>query len=435
MPPFGSMKLPIPCIRGPSGPHLQSFQTMCQPSQLISLLGHDPRSSNWKALPAPLREAYEEYQRKTKPARAESIDKYINERLAPGTKIVGAFPSLSIGLTEAPRFEPFRARAGITISEGVEIDDSLGTLYLDIGSKHLRMLLDGLARLTGAMEQVDSGRDIDGWFSFPLTIFAPTAQRGTLSPAELGQLFFDFNYRVTRVSPSLALEMDQAGIYSQIVEWLKDQPAIRDNGGMQQSGASLGKKSTALVVRRVLHGFVTVAAEGDKALQGTKSEEIRNPRTTAENVEEVRERIGGFLARLATAMGSRFVDRDSIHLTRTGWEAIGMIAHEIAVKADLPDAELDRHVARLAAVDWSRTNRDWFGMIGSAEQDEHGNPVLDDQGRERVVITGGKGDQGLRRTIAYLRRQLGLKTERAKLNPDLLAEPLHDRAEEAEQVA
>ena len=433
--PFGSMKLPIPCIRGPSGPHLQSFQTMCQPSQLISLLGHDPRSSNWKMLPAPLREAYEEYQRKTKPARAESIDRYINERLAPGAKIVGAFPSLSIGLTEAPRFEPFRARAGITISDGVEIDDSVGTLYLDIGAKHLRMLLDGLARLTGAMEQVDNGRDIDGWFSFPLTIFAPTAARGTLTPAELGQLFFDFNYRVTRVSPSLALEMDQAGIYSQIVEWLKDQPVIRDNGGMQQSGASLGKKSTALVVRRVLHGFVTVAAEGDKALQGSKTEEIRNPRTTAENLEEVQGRIGGFLTRLAGAMGPRFQDRDSIHLTRTGWEAIGMIAHEIAVKADLPDSELDQHVAQLAAIDWSRTNRDWFGMIGTAEQDKQGEPVLDDQGRERVVITGGKGDQGLRRTIAYLRRRLGLKLERKKSDPDLLANLNLDTTEEAEEVA
>ncbi len=410
----GSMKIPVPCIRGPSGPHLQAFQTMCQPSQLISLLGHDPRSSNWKTLPAPLREAYEEYQRKTKPARAEGIDKYITERLSPSSKIVGAFPSLSIGLTEAPRFEAVHSRAGVTIAQGVELDESVGTLYLDIGTKHLRMLLDGLARLTGAMEQVDLGRDIDGWFAFPLTIFAPTVQRGTLLPAELGQLFFDFNYRVTRVSPSLALEMDQAGIYSQIVEWLKDQPVVCDNGGMQQSGASLGKKSTALVVRRVLHGFVTAAAEGEKALQGAKSEEIRNPRTNGENVDDVRERIGNFLSRLAAAMGSRFSDRDSIHLTRLGWEAIGLIAHEIAVKGDMPEHDRDRHIERLAQVDWSRTNRDWFGMIGVAEQDDNGHPVVDKLGRERVVITGGKGDQGLKRTVVYLKRHLGLKIERSK---------------------
>lgn len=416
----GSIKLPIPCIRGGSGPHLQSFQTMCQPSQLISLLGHDPRSSKWKSLPAPLREVYEEYQRKTKPARAESIGKYIGDRLAPGSKIVGAFPSLSIGLTEAPKFEPFRTRAGVSITEGVEIDDSLGTVYLDIGAKHLRMLLDGLARFTGAMDYVDEGQDVDAWFSFALTIFAPTPERGRLTPAELGQLFFDFNYRVSRVSPSLALEMDQAGVYSQIVEWLKDQPVIRDNGGMQQSGASLGKKSTALVVRRILHGFVTVAAEGEKAMQGSKSEEIRNPRTTLDNIDIVQTAIVGFLTRFAEAMGDRFTDADSIHLTRLGWEAIGMVAHEAVVKQELPEDKLDRCISGLAGVDWSRSNKDWFGMIGTAEQGTDGQPILDAQGRERVVIMGGKGDQGLKRMITYLRKKAGFGFERKKIDPSLL---------------
>lgn len=419
---FGSIKLPIPCMRGGSGPHLQYFQTVCPPSQLMSLLGHDPRSSNWKFLPTHLRKVYEDHQRKTKPARAEAIGKYIGDRLAPNSKFFGAFPSLSIGLTEAPRFEALSNRAGVAIAEGVEINNSLGTIYLDIGVKHTRMLLDGLARLTGAMEYIDENQDVDSWFSFALTIFAPTPERGFLSPGELGQLFFDFNYRVSRVSPSLALEMDQAGIYSQIVEWLKDQPVIRNNGGMQQSGASLGKKSTALVVRRVLHGFITVAAEGEKALQGAKSEDIRNPHTTQDNIEEVREKIADFLTRFAQAMGDRFTDRDGIHLTRLGWEAIGMIAHESVIKGRLTEEQLERCVYGLASVNWSRLNRDWFGLIGVAEQGPDGVPVLDEQGRERVVIIGGKGDQGLRRMITYLRKKAALKGERTKLNQ----EPVED---------
>jgi hypothetical protein len=372
-------------------------------------------------LAAPLREAYEEYQRKTKPARADGIGRYIGERLAPGSKLVGGFPSLSIGLTEVPVFEPLRNRAGITIAEGVTIDDSVGTLHFDIGAKHVRMLLDGLARLTGAMGYVDDGKDVDDWFSFALTVFAPTPERARLTPAELGQLFFDYNYRVTRVSPSLALEMDQAGVYSQIVEWLKDQPVIRNNGGMQQSGASLGKKSTALVVRRVLHGFVTVAAEGEKALQGPKSEEIRNPRTNHDNIEEVRAIIDDFLTQFAEAMGVRFTAADSIHLTRLGWEAIGMIVHDAVIKTQLSAAELTHCISALAAVDWSRTNRDWFGMIGVAEQAPDGSNLVDDQGRERVVIMGGKGDQGLRRAIAYLRRKALPKAGRTNI-PSLFAD-------------
>lgn len=428
---FGSIKVPIACIRGRSGPHLQSFQMSCPPSQLISLLGHDPRSSKWKSLPLPLRETYEEYQRKTKPARSEGIGKYIGERLVPGAKLVGGFPSLSIGLTEPPLFEPLRSRAGVSIAEGVTLDDSLGTLYLEMGAKHMRMLLDGLARLTGAMEFVDEGQDVDDWFSFALTIFAPTAERGQLTPAELGQLFFDYNYRVTRVTPSQALEMDQAGLYSQIVHWLKDRPVIRDNGGMQQSGASLGKKSTALVVRRVLHGFITIAAEGEKAFQGAKSDEIRNPRTTEDNLEEVRTKIDDFLTRYAEAMGKRFIDAESIHLTRLGWEAIGMIAHEAVIKGQLTEPQLDRCILALAEVDWSRTNRDWFGMIGTAEQNPEGTPQLDDKGRERVVITGGKGDQGLRRAIAYLRKKALPKAERAKDDTSAV----EDEPDETEEAA
>lgn len=407
------MKLPIPCIRGRSGPHLDLFQTVCPPSQLISLLGHDPRSSRWKSLPAPLRDAYEDYQRKTKPSRSESIEKYIGERLSPAGKIVAGFPSLSIGLTESPMFEPLRVRAGVTLAEGTQIDDSVGTMWLDIGAKHTRMLLDGLARLTGAMEHIDAGTDIDAWFSFALTIFAPTPERASLTPADLGQLFHDYNYKVTRVSPSMAMDMDRAGIYSQMVEILKSQPVITNNGGVQQSGASLGTKSTSLVVRRVFQGFVTIAAEGEQATKGAKNEEIRNPITTPENMQAVCDKITDFLTRFADAMGSRFTNQDSIHLTRLGWEAIGMIVHDTVIRGQVSGRELDRTVSALAAVDWARTNRDWFGMIGSAEVGSDGKPVLDSLGREKVIITGGKGDQGLRKLIAYLRTRLGIKPARA----------------------
>lgn len=404
-----SIKLPLPCIRGSYGPHLQSFQTICPPSQIVSLIGHDPRSSNWKTLAVPLREAYETYQRRTKNIRSEGINRYIRDRMTPSAKRVGAFPSLSIGITETPLFEPLRGRAGVEIQPGVQIDENIGTLYLDIGVKP-RMLLDGLARLTAAMDCVDQGNsDVDQWFSFALTIFGPSEKKGTLTPAELGQLFYDFNYLVTPVSPTLALSMDQAGVYSQIVEWLKDQPVIADNGGMQASGASLGAKSTALVVRRVLHGFVTVAAEGEKALSGAKNAEIRGAITTEDNIQEVRERIDFFLNCFAEAMGDRFTDRDSIHLTRIGWEAIGIIAHDVAVRNKISEDQVRSVTARLAAIDWSRVNRQWFGMIGHADQDKEGNLALDEQGRERVIISGGKGDQGLKRCIAFLRKKTGVQ--------------------------
>ncbi len=408
---LGSMTLPIPCIRGRSGPYLQMFQTICPPSQLISLLGHDPRSNSWKRLTAPLREAYEKYQRMTKPARAEGIERYIGERLSPTGKIVAGFPSLSIGLTDPPIFEPLRSAAGVSLSDGVKLGDNVGTLWLDIGTKHTRMLLDGLARLTGAMEHIDAGTDVDQWFSFALTIFAPTAEHGPLSASDLGQLFHDYNYKVARISPTQALELDQAGVYSQIVEHLKLLPVIRDNGGMQHSGASLGTRSTALVVRRVFHWFATIAAEGERAFRGAKNEEVRDPVTTQENLEEVAEKIGDFLTRFAEAMGPRFTDRDSIHLTRLGWEAIGMIVNDVVIRRQTDDQELDRIVSALASVDWARTNKDWIPMIGMPEVDSDKQPVLQN-GLPKVVITGGKGDMALKTLIAYLRDKVGIKPAR-----------------------
>ena len=53
-------------------------------------------------------------------------------------------------------------------------------------------------------------------------------------------------------------------------------------------------------------------------------------------------------------------------------------------------------------------------MNGAPEQDGNGVPVLDKQGRERVVITGGKGDQGLRRMIACLRKNVLRKVGKAR---------------------
>lgn len=405
-----SHKLPVPCIMNRAGDYLRAYSTFCRPSEITTLLGHDPRSKKWKDLPDRLRQLYQDYQRKTKPARAETIYEYIGSRMAPEATMPGAFPSLSIGLTSPPTFEPLSARAGITISPGVTISDNIGTLYLDLGMSQQRMLLDGLARVTGALDYIDEGRNIDEWFTFNVTIFAPSPEKGCLSPQELGQLFYDFNYKVSRVSPTQALELDMASPYSKITDWLKDQPVIRDHGGMQQSGASLGTKSTALVVRRVLLGFVTIAAEGERALHGAKNEDIRNPQTNADNLRDTQERIAKFLASFADKMGpERFRDENSIHLTRTGWEAIGMIAHDVMWNSDTRPQDVERVTEALAAVDWSRTNRDWFGKIGGAWVDKDGNPKLDAQGREQVVISGGKGDRGLKLLITYLRRRTGSK--------------------------
>lgn len=56
---------------------------------------------------------------------------------------------------------------------------------------------------------------------------------------------------------------------------------------------------------------------------------------------------------------------------------------------------------------WGRTGDGH--PVGSRRLDKDGNPKLDAQGREQVVISGGKGDRGLKLLITYLRRKTGSK--------------------------
>jgi hypothetical protein len=65
----------------------------------MNLLGHDPRSKNWKRLPDDLRQIYEYLQRKTDKNRRESIAAYIEERLGPDSIAIGAFPAISIAFS------------------------------------------------------------------------------------------------------------------------------------------------------------------------------------------------------------------------------------------------------------------------------------------------------------------------------------------------
>ena len=101
-----SLHVPVPAIRGHFGREsLYTFQTQVRPEQIINLLGHDPRHDNWKKLPADLKQLYEKVQRKTTKNRRESVEGYLEDRLVT-FQTPGGFPSLCIGMTNPPEFEP-----------------------------------------------------------------------------------------------------------------------------------------------------------------------------------------------------------------------------------------------------------------------------------------------------------------------------------------
>lgn len=392
-----NLKVPVPCVQGFFGDRLVTYTTQIKPSDIYNLLGHDPRSSNWKKLPDSIRQVYEYLQRKTSKDRRDSIAGYIEERLGPDHITIGAFPSISIGVREPLEFEPYEAEGKSDIPKAV------GRLQFDLSPSSERVLLDGLGRITGALDLIDDGQgDLVQSFVFPTTIFAPRPGSKPLSFQELGQLFHDFNFKVAPVAKAHAVALDQSDLYISLANHLAHAAFIEKNGGTALRAASLGKKSTELVVQTVLVRMVRGACEGAKFQESDRTH-VDAPNLTRETFHAFRDSISEHFTEIANRMGSRFSDRDSIHLTSPGWQALGVLHHDIWVRLRLSKSERQWVYDAIGAIDWSRNNPDWIPMLGTAEISKmSGQPVVDSKGRPRVAL-GGSGRNNRQRLIDYLR--------------------------------
>jgi hypothetical protein len=420
-----SLSIPIPAVRGFFGADLTTFQTQIRPDQIVQILGHDPRSLNWKYLPPDLRQMYEYLQRTTKKDRREGTATYIEERLAPDAIAIGAFPAISIGMIRPATFKTETEDVSSPLS-------AVGTLHLELSDTNRRIILDGLARVTGALDLMEERPDarIGDWFSFPVTFYSPTGRVTTLE--QLGQLFHDFNFLQTRVNANQAIALDKSDPYIQLTNRVGRSETFVQYGGMEERAASLGNKSTAIVVQRVLLRFVRGACEG-RRFQESNLGRTDNPNLTAQSFPELQAKLERFVAAFAERMGAeRFKDRDSLHLSAPGWQVLGLIFHDIAFR--LPDRMTDRTrsdaMDRLAEIDWSRYNPDWIGMVGEAERDKVTQQLItDEQGRQRVALS-----RAGRTTIAAILSYVRLKTGLSPLLQDAPPEEEPDEVLEAIEV-
>jgi len=261
---------------------------------------------------------------------------------------------------------------------------------------------------------------------------------GKVSVQELGQLFHDFNFLAEPISRGHAIDLDQSNIYIQLTNALARTPVIRDNGGVEPRAASLGGKSTALVTKQVLLRFVRGACDGPAAQERLRDNVSGN--LSRHNLVPELKRIEEFLGVIAETMGSSFKDHELLHLTAPGWNAMGVICHDLGVVLRdkiSPDRETDilKHIGH---IDWSRWNQDFIGYIGDAAVEMNGEEVkrgrgrpktvdpsllrevIDQRGRRKLGFLYG-GRLGLNRFIAYIRSQSGLFDALRLHAPDALA--------------
>ncbi|MBR0710976.1 DNA sulfur modification protein DndB [Bradyrhizobium liaoningense] len=395
-----NLKTPVPCIQGTFGSRLVTYTTQASPKQIMNLLGHDPRSKNWKRLPDDLRQIYEYLQRKTDKNRRESVAAYIEERLGPDSIAVGAFPAISIAFQQPIEFKPY----------GQPIQSAVGDLMVDISPSAIRVLIDGLGRVTGALDVAEEGNEsLLDRFQFPITIYAPSPGTKALSWKEMGQLFHDFNFRVQPVSKQLAIALDTSDIYIALAGKLAECPVIANNGGVAERSASLGSKSTNLVVQTLLVRTVRGACEGRK-FQESDMASVDEPNLTKDTFNGLLSSVDTFFSRLANKMGvDRFTDRQSLHLTSPGWQALGVLHHDIVFKLKLDAVEQSKVIDRIAAIDWSRFNPDWLSFgIGHPEIDKKtGSPIVDSSGRQKVALTGA-GRTNTQKLLDYMREKASI---------------------------
>jgi DGQHR domain-containing protein len=387
---------PLVAVRGFALPRLVVYSAVLPGEQLVKFLGHDPRAQYRKHLKPEIREVYDKVQRPTSKGRRESIAGYLTNRLSSHGRVLGAFPAISVGCMEPLEFKPIEGYAGLGV--------------LQVGEE-LRIVLDGLGRCSGVLDVFDEFPELikmdpqkGRGFTMQINIFAPAKAGESLTIAEFGQLFMDFNFRVYPVPQALAISLDESDLYIQLANAIAQQPPIADHGGMEKRTASLGRKSEALVVQSVLLRVVRGACEG-REFQESNLAHLENPNLTDETFDAERDRIVAFFSDLASRMGDRWADRNGVHLTSPGWQALGIICHDLD-RRGLTISPLDRSaiIQTLAGIDWSR------------EIDRQPSPLWQkDVGvsmalnKHREVVLAGAGRSSTQAIINYLRKITGLQ--------------------------
>ena len=381
----------FPAIAGTSGSRLETYVTQLDIATLEHVLGHDPRSRNWQNLSPKLQKMYEKIQRSTAPQRIQGLINFIEQRLDPSAELLAALPSISVAIQKPSEF-----------------DNRSGRVIIDGSHNNTRIVVDGLGRVTALIEYLHHYRSMQvGDLNYsktkatlenlkvPILFLSPKPGQEDLSLEEMGQLFFDFNFKQIAVPARIAISLDMGDLYIRLTNQLAaDCPEIRDNGGMEKRASSLGSKSVALVAQTVLLKFVRGAIGGAK-LQTSNKSVLQDDPLTAENFDDRLRSLCSFVSAFAKAMGERFTtNRKDMHLSAPGWQVLGLLANEAL---NTPE-DLQLLATRLGQLDWSRKSEIWDGM---AERDTEGN-----------LLMTGAGMENKKRMLECIRRSLeGVRSE------------------------
>jgi len=363
-------------------------------------------------LPHDLEQLYAHMQRATHPARMEALSRYVRHRFTDHGLICGAFPAISIAVQQPQQFEAF----------GGSQYRGAGLLQFDLSARNRRVVVDGLARASAAISLVELSESVEidesereqlqsmlKTFTLPVVFYAPQVGAKPLTEQELQQLFHDFNFKLTPVPPRIAIALDHSDLYITLANKIGDSSLIRRLGGMERKAASLGQKSSAIVVQQNLLRFVRGATEGERFIEAKSNSEIEDPRLKEETLGQFEDQTIRFLSSFVTGIGEeKFKNRESLHLTSPGWGALGVIFHDLVYRLKVPDFESAARAIG-SRINWHRSGEEWKEIV-IEKADKEGN----------VELGLARGGAQVRRYItSKVRDALGISGRLAELETEL----------------
>jgi hypothetical protein len=224
---------------------------------------------------------------------------------------------------------------------------------------------------------------------------------------ELGQLFHDFNFRVTPVSAKDAIALDKSDPFIRSTYWLAKNCEAIAKFGMETKAASLGSKSSAIVVQTVLLRFLRAAIEGARSVEAARNVSVVDSRLTSKNSANLLGALAEFIDTFAEAMGAKWQDRESLHLSSAGWQALGIIYHDVTFR--LKHVDRVAFAAALATkIDWSRDAAIWSDLV-TTKIGKDGKPAL---------MLQGAGASTRRAMVQKIRDAMGLTEKLAEFQDD-----------------
>jgi len=408
-------QIPVPVIAGKHSNHLFAAQTISPLGDIQSLLGHDPRSP-WKSAPDEIRRVYETVQRKTDRERKTKLQSYLIDRMTRGGWI-GGLPSIAIGVQNPQKFVA-----------NDELKPEAGTLYLDTAPENLRILFDGLGRVSTAMDTLQDPtvpeelKKALRQLYLPVTLYLPNPEGAPLTIDQLGQMFHDFNVLGQTVGKGMAIDLDKSDIYVQLAERMSSASVFSSFGGVDNRGSASPRKDK-LVTKMSLVKMIRAAVEGPGSHVDHYTDRVAQPKLLWGNISEHQHLLLDYLTSISKEMGKGWDNHSYIHLSTPGWIALGLVYHDIyhGKLAKPLDSETKQLLSqRIGQIDWSTNNPDFSKFLGTPIIDKAtGNPAKDPNGFPTLRMFGGS--KAFYNLAGYIRHKIGLThllTEEQFGNPE-----------------